>query len=61
VDDVGDDSFEVTVAFAEVEGTETGGAFAVVGVGFENGTCSLTLGTDDTTHFCSGEKWRRGV
>lgn len=32
----------------------------MVGVGLENGTCSLTLITDDTTHFCGGEEWKRG-
>jgi hypothetical protein len=60
VDDVGDDTFEVAVAFAEVEGTETGEDLSMVGVGLENGTCSLTLITDDTTHFCGGEEWKRG-
>lgn len=50
VDDVGDDSFQVPIALAEVEGAEPGGAFPVVGVGSENGPCSLTLSSDHTTH-----------
>ncbi|MFS7940626.1 hypothetical protein Hanom_Chr05g00466651 [Helianthus anomalus] len=51
VDDLGDDSFEVTVAFAEVEAPESGWTFAVVCVGFEDGACSLTLCSDNTSHY----------
>lgn len=50
MDDLGNDTFEVSVSFAEVEASEFGGALAVVGVGLEDGACSLTLSSDDTTH-----------
>lgn len=51
VDDLSDDSLEVAVALAEVEGTEASRALPVVGVGLEHGTRSLTLCSDDATHF----------
>ena len=50
VDDLCDDALEVTVSLAEIEAPEFGGALAVVSVGLEDGTCSLTLSSDDTTH-----------
>lgn len=50
VDDLGDDSFKVAVALAEVEGAEAGRALAVVGVGLEDGTRTLTLSSDHTPH-----------
>ena len=50
MDDLRDDTLEVTISLAEVEAPELGGALAVVSVRLEDGTCSLTLGSDDTTH-----------
>lgn len=50
MDDVGDDAFEVPIAFSEVQRAESGGALSVVGMGLENGPCSLTLSSDYTTH-----------
>ena len=50
VDDLGDDSFQVAVALAEVEGAEAGRALAVVGVGLEDRTRTLTLSSDNTPH-----------
>ncbi|GER39561.1 60S ribosomal protein L2 [Striga asiatica] len=53
VDDLGDHALQVAVALAEVEGPETSRALAVVGVGLEHGSSSLTLCTDNTTHRAS--------
>jgi hypothetical protein len=50
VDHVGDYALEVPVALAEVEGAEPGGALAVVGVGLEHGSRTLTLRADHATH-----------
>ena len=50
VDDLGDDSLEVAVALAEIEGAEARRPLAVVGVGFEDGTRSLTLRSDHASH-----------
>lgn len=52
MNDLGDDTLEITVALAEVEAAELGRAFAVMGMGFEDGTCTLTLSANHTTH-CS--------
>lgn len=53
VDHVGDDTFEVTVPFTEVEAAEPCRSLAVVGVRFEHGACTFTLSADHTTH-CGG-------
>lgn len=50
VDDVGDNTLEVTVALAEVEAAEPGWALAVVSVGLEDGPSTLTLCSDDSSH-----------
>ena len=49
--DIGDHALEVAIALAEVEGAEAGRALAVVGVGLEDGARTLTLRSDDPTHF----------
>lgn len=51
VDYVGDHAFEVAISLAEVEAAKPGWALAVVCVGFEDGACSLTLGSDYSPHF----------
>jgi hypothetical protein len=51
VDDLSDDALEVPVSLAEVEAAEPGRALAVVGVGLEYGSGSLTLSSDYSTHF----------
>jgi hypothetical protein len=53
VDDLRHDALEVTISLAEIEATELSRTFAVVSVGFEDGTRTLTLSSDDTTHGCS--------
>ncbi|OAY68215.1 Subtilisin-like protease SBT3.3 [Ananas comosus] len=60
VDDVGDDALEVPVALAEVEGPEPRGALAVVRVGAEHGSRTLTLSSDDPSHGGGGGGERRG-
>lgn len=51
VDDVSHHSLEVPVALAEVQRPEPGRTLAVVGVGFEDRTGTLTLCAYDSTHF----------
>ena len=52
VDDVGNDSLDVSIALRVVEGSETGRTFAAMGVGGEDGACSFSLASDDATHRC---------
>nr|GLL22612.1 hypothetical protein CK203_099716 [Ipomoea trifida] len=54
VDDLRHHTLEVAIALAEVEGAEAGGALAVVGVGLENRSGTLTLSSDHSSHL--GEK-----
>jgi hypothetical protein len=42
---------DVTMLLGKVQGAEFWGSFAMMGMRGEDGTCSLTLGSDDTTHF----------
>ena len=51
VDDFGDDTLEVTIAFAKVEAAEPGRPLPVVGMGLEDRPCSLTLCPNHTSHF----------
>jgi hypothetical protein len=51
MNDIGDDTFQVAIAFTEIEGTESSRTFAMMGVGFEHRASSLTLSSDHTTHF----------
>lgn len=51
VDDLLDDSLDVAIPLRVVNGTKSGCALAVLDVTLEDGTSSLTLGTDHTTHF----------
>jgi hypothetical protein len=51
VHDLRDHSLEVAVSLREVETAEASRAFAVVGVGLEDGPRTLTLSTNDTTHW----------
>lgn len=64
VDDIGDDTLEVAVPLAEVEGAEACRPLAVVGVRLEDGARSLTLSTNHTSHcvcVCEGEEWRNTI
>merc|ERR1719463_636435 len=53
VNDVFDDAFDVAVAFGVVGGAEAGGAFPVFVVRREDGSRSLTLRSNHSTHFLS--------
>merc|ERR1719186_670904 len=53
VDDVLDDSLDVSVTLGEVGGTESGLTLAVLGVGGKHGPGALPLGADYTTHVLS--------
>lgn len=52
VDDLADNTTDVTVLLGKVEVTETRGVLVVVGVGLED-TTRLPLGTNDTLHVSS--------
>lgn len=54
VDDVLYDSLDVSIALGVIDGPELGGALPALGVSRENGSGTLTLGTNDTTHPLSG-------
>jgi len=51
VNNVVDDTLDVSVALGEVDGAKLSGSLAVVGVSSEDGTTTLTLCADDATHF----------
>lgn len=53
MDDLGDYALEVPVPLAVVEAPEPCRTLAVVGVGLEDGTSSLTLCPDDSSHLSS--------
>lgn len=50
VDDIGDDPFQIPISLAEVEAAESSGTLAVMGVGLEDGTSTLTLCTNYSSH-----------
>ena len=50
VDDIGDHTLKVTISLAEVEAAKPGRTLAAVGVGLEDGTSTLTLGTNHSSH-----------
>lgn len=50
VDDFRYNALEVAVTLAEVERAEAGGALTMVGVGLEDRSRTLSLGSDHTTH-----------
>lgn len=50
VDDIGDHTLQVAVAFAKVEAAEPSRTLAVVGVGLENGPRTLTLCANYPSH-----------
>jgi len=54
--DVRDNSPNVAIALAIVEASETCRSLPVMGVGFENGACSLSLCTNNATHVCRPEQ-----
>jgi len=54
VNDLGHNPLQVPIALSKIEGSKLGGALAAVGVGFEHGSRSLTLGSDNSTHFSGG-------
>lgn len=58
VDDLGNDTLQVTVALAEVKGAEARRSLPVVGVRFEDGTRTLTLRPNYASHF-AGEQRKR--
>jgi hypothetical protein len=51
VQDLGDHALDVAIALRCVELAQLGGALAVGVVALEDGASTLTLGTDDATHF----------
>ncbi len=51
VDNVVDDTLDVSVALGEVDGAKLCGSLAVVSVSSEDGATTLTLCADDATHF----------
>jgi hypothetical protein len=50
VDDLTDDSTDVTVTLGKVESTELGGTLTVLGVSLEDASMALALSTNNTTH-----------
>jgi hypothetical protein len=57
VNDLFNDTLDITVTFGKVDGSELGGPLAMLAVTFEDGTVSFTLRTETTTHFEVGIKW----
>ena len=51
VNNVVDDTLDVSVTLGEVDGAKLCGSLAVVGVSSEDGATTLTLCADDATHF----------
>jgi len=51
VDNLLDDSANVTGTLGEIEGAQLGGTLAQTSVRLENSSGTLTLSTNDTTHF----------
>jgi hypothetical protein len=51
VDDVLNDSLDVTITLGVINGPELGCSLPALGVSRENGSGTLTLGTNDTTHY----------
>jgi len=51
VDDILHNTLNVTISLGEVDGPERRLALPVLGVGDEHRPCTLSLGTNDTTHF----------
>lgn len=58
MDNVVDDTLDVSVALGKVDGAKLCGSLAVVGVSSEDGSKTLTLCADDATHFpvCVSER-----
>lgn len=50
VDDIGHHALEIPISLPEIKASETGRALAVVGVGLENGSRTLPLGSYDSSH-----------
>jgi len=65
VDNVGDHSLQVAIAFAEIEAAEPRRSLAVVGVGLENGARTLTLCANYPSHsdipvcLCAPRGWKK--
>lgn len=53
VNDIGDDTFEVTISLAEVQTSEPGWSLAVVRVGLEHRSRTFTLSTNNSPHGCA--------
>jgi len=51
MDDVFHDTLDVAITFGVVDGPELGSALPALGMCRENGTGTLTLGTNNPTHF----------
>lgn len=51
VDDISDNAFKVTVMLTEIKGAEAGGTLAMVGIKTEDGSYTLTLCPNHSSHF----------
>lgn len=52
VDDFLDDTADVTLTFGEIQSAKFSGTLAMLGVSLEDSSVTLTLGSNDATHFC---------
>lgn len=59
VDDVPDDALDVAITFGVVDGSELGSALPALGARREDGSGTLTLGSNNTTHFSHKRKFRK--
>lgn len=48
-----DDTLDVSMSLGVIQRTQLGGSLTFVGVGHKHGPSSLTLCTNNTTHFLS--------
>ena len=50
MDDIDDHTLKVTISLVEVEAVKPGSALAALGVGLEDRTSTLSLGTNQSSH-----------
>ena len=59
VDDVPDDALDVAITFGVVDGPELGSALPALGARREDRSGTLTLGSNNTTHFSTNVSFKR--
>ena len=55
------DAFDISMPFGEIDGSQFRSSLPMLVVAFENTSCSLTLGTNDSSHFRTkgDDEWLR--